>query len=96
MSLPFNPPAVGAAVVCFCVSYEGPMVPRSYRNFKQKGNYANVTQISYIQYKWSILDREGQTWGTPPLGPYFQDQVVLSPEKHLALYSRDKKTNRQN
>lgn len=29
MSLPFSPPVLGAAVVCFCVSYEGPMVPRS-------------------------------------------------------------------
>lgn len=30
MISPLSPPEVGAAVVCFCVSYEGPMVPRSF------------------------------------------------------------------
>lgn len=32
--LPFSPPVVGAAVVCFCVSYEGPMFPRSFRDVR--------------------------------------------------------------
>lgn len=32
--LPFKPPAAGVAVVCFCASYEGPMVPRSYSRVK--------------------------------------------------------------
>lgn len=30
MISPLSPPEVGAVVVCFCVSYEGPMVPRSF------------------------------------------------------------------
>lgn len=46
----------------------------------------------FIMEKKMIPDPIGQTWGTPPLGLYFQDQVVLSPEKHLALYSTDTKT----
>lgn len=49
------------------------------------------TNILYTVKKETIPDPISQTWGTPPLGLYFQDQVFLSPEKHLALYSRDKK-----
>lgn len=33
-SSPFRPPAVGVPVLCFCVSYDGPMVPRSCRKHR--------------------------------------------------------------
>lgn len=56
-------------------------------------------QLSYLQHNErtqttnctaavrSVPDPTGQTWGTPPLGLYCQDQGVPSPGTRLALYS---------
>lgn len=71
ISLPFSPPVVGAAVVCFCVSYEGPMFPRSYRDVRATEiilyMHTNILcsrspSMCYILYNSRVIN----TWSNRP------------------------------
>lgn len=99
MISPLSPPEVGAAVVCFCVSYEGPMFPRSFNDGRETKvilhmrTYTVVWTI-HLTCWWpawrSIPDPAGQTLGIPPRDLCCPGQGVLWRGTHLALYSGTK------
>lgn len=99
MISPFSPPEVGAAVVCFCVSYEGPMFPRSFNDGRETKVILHmrtytVVWTTHLTCWWpawrSIPDPAGQTLGIPPRDLCCPGQGVLWRGTHLALYSGTK------